>query len=100
MASGRAASWSSGDPRSASHGAPSRAIRLSAADLAGGSTDPARTICSRPGFLSFDARTLDIEDNGGLAFTCRGRGPRLIIRFGARDERSGHWSTVTRFVGR
>ena len=75
--------------------------RLSPADLAGRSTDPARTIRSLPGFLTFDAQTLDIEDNGGLAFTLVAAADRrFIIRFGARDERSGNWSTVTRFVGR
>ena len=76
-------------------------IELSAADLAGGSTDPDRTTFSRPGFPSFDARTLDIEDHGGLALTVVAPADRpLIIRFGARDARSGRWSTVTRVVGR
>lgn len=76
-------------------------IELSEADLAGGSTDPDRTRYSRKGFLTFDARTLSIEDNGGLALTVVGReGRRFIIRFGARDERSGRWSIVTRFVER
>lgn len=76
-------------------------IELSAADLAGGSTDPERTIFSRPGFPSFDARTLDIEDHGGLALIVVAPADRqLLIGFGARDERSGRWSTVTRFVDR
>jgi hypothetical protein len=76
-------------------------ITLSAADLAGGSTDPRRTIYSRAGFLSFDAATLDIEDHGGLALTVVAPADRpLIVWFGARDEHTGRWSSVTRSVGR
>ncbi len=76
-------------------------IRLSLADLAGGNTDPARTVYERRGFLSFDANTLSIEDNGGLAYTVVAPADRaLIIRFGARDARTGAWTTLTRFANR
>jgi hypothetical protein len=75
--------------------------RLSAADLAGGSNDPDRTRYQRDGFLEFDAATLGVEDNGGLAYSVVApRGQRLILRFGARDEHDGSWTTVTRIVGR
>jgi hypothetical protein len=73
--------------------------RLTAADLAGGSTDPDRTRYQRAGFLAFDAATLAVEDNGGLAYSVVApRDRRLILRFGARDEHDGSWTTVTRIV--
>ena len=76
-------------------------VELSAADLAGGSSRPDRTTYSRPGFVSFDAQSLDIEDHGGLALTVVAPADLpLIIGFGARDERTGRWSIVTRSVRR
>ncbi len=74
-------------------------VRLSAADLAGGSTDPARTRYARDGFLAFDAATLGVEDHGGLAYSVvASAGQRLILRFGARDARSHAWTSATRTV--
>ncbi len=76
-------------------------VELSAADLAGGSSRPDRTTYSRPGFVSFDAQSLDIEDHGGLALTVVAPADLpLIIGFGARDERTGRWNIVTRSVSR
>lgn len=72
---------------------------LTAADLAGGSTDPKRTRYARAGFLAFDASTLGVEDHGGLAYTVVATEDQpLIVRFGAHDPRSGRWNTVTRLV--
>ena len=74
---------------------------LSAADLAGGSTDPLRTRYARPGFLAFDASTLGVEGNGGLAYSVvAAAGQRLSIHFGAHDQRSGRWSDLTRTIDR
>jgi hypothetical protein len=72
---------------------------LSAADLAGGSTDPTRTRYERPGFLAFDASTLGVEVHGGLAYSVvASAGERLSIRFGAHDHRTGRWSDLSRTV--
>jgi hypothetical protein len=75
--------------------------QLSAADLAGGSTDPARTRYSRSGFLAFDAGTLGVEAHGGLGYSVvTAPGRPLSVRFGARDQRTGRWTTVGRIVNR
>jgi hypothetical protein len=75
--------------------------RLTAADLAGGSTDPSRTIYERPGFLAFDASTLGVEVHGGLAYSVVApANQRLVIHFGAHDERTGRWSDISRTVNR
>jgi hypothetical protein len=72
-------------------------VRLSVADLAGGSTDPDRTRYRRDGFLAFDAATLGVEDHGGLAYSVvASAGQRLILRFGARDARTHHWTGTRR----
>ena len=74
---------------------------LSAADLAGGSTDPARTRYARPGFLAFDASTLGVEVNGGLAYSVVApAGQQLSIRFGAHDGRTGRWTDLVRALER
>ncbi len=76
-----------------------RRTQLSADDLAGGSTDPGRTTYARAGFLAFDAATLGVEDHGGLAYSVvAADGRRLIVRFGARHERTHTWTTVTRII--
>jgi hypothetical protein len=72
---------------------------LSAADLAGGSTAPDRTRHTLGSLLSFDAASLGVEWDRGLAYSVTvPTGSRLRIRFAARDERSHRWSGVTRTV--
>lgn len=73
--------------------------RLSAADLAGGSTAPDRTRHTLGGLLAFDAASLGVEWDRGLAYSVTvPTGSRLRVRFAARDERSHRWSGVTRTV--
>ncbi|GEM_PF-5709333 len=75
--------------------------RLSQADLAGGSTAADRLSYERAGFLAFDTATMSIQGHNGLAYSVvtTARQP-LIVRFGARDRRTGDWTTVTRIVNR
>jgi len=75
--------------------------RLSQTDLAGGSTAADRLSYERAGFLAFDTATMSIQDQGGLAYSVvtAARQP-LTVRFGARDRRTGAWTTVTRIVNR
>ncbi len=73
--------------------------RLTADDLAGGSTAADRTRHELDGFLSFDAASLGVEWDRGLSYSVLAPvGSRLVVRFAARDERTGRWHRVIRVV--